>query len=396
MRKIPIDQLKPGMTLARTIFNDVGSVLLQRGVILSEAYINALRRRGFVAVFVRDGIADDIQPQEMISQRVRVAVRRHLRAIFVTLQRYNEECGGSEDCLKSGLGERIAPLIKQLCNDVENIVDEILSTEAISGIISLRSHDNYTFEHSVDVTVSGVLLGRKLHLPLDNLRQLALGCLLHDIGKLLVPQGILNKVEPLSISELAIIQQHPRLGYDIARHIVPPEQLPACHVVYQHHERQDGTGYPRGLQGGNGISVRRPGQEFVETGRILPIAEIAAVADVYSALASDRPYRPALEPSSIVTCLNKMAGNHLNREMVMHFTSIVPPFPVGSRVVITSGKLKGYSGVVAEVNPAKIHQPVVRIIFDPQRKEIAPFLVDTSQEPKIEIANDATEWPVAL
>ncbi|MCL5960782.1 MAG: HD-GYP domain-containing protein, partial [Chloroflexi bacterium] len=378
MKRVSVSELKAGDVLGRAIYNEKGATLLQRGVTLNRRYVEAIRQRGFLSVYICDGIADDVEPQEIVSEKVRVAARKHLHDVFTLVRRASEESQDSHPSWATRLNGTVAPLVQQLRRDVESIIYEVLSTDAVSGVISLKSHDNYTFEHSVEVTVAGVLLGKRLGLPFQTLQQLALGCLLHDIGKLVVPQDILNKSGGLSEEEFAVVRQHPQIGYEMVQEIVPSYQVLARHVILQHHERQDGTGYPHGRKGYNSI-LRHSTHRFMEPWRILLVAEIAAVADVYSALASDRPYRPAMESAEIVSCLQEMAGSHLNSQIVTHFLSVLPVYPIGTQVAITSGELEGWRGVVIETNPSAVDRPVVRILFDPDGQEIAPFEVDTSK-----------------
>jgi len=278
----------------------------------------------------------------------------------------------------------MAPHVAQLYRDVEMIIDEVANAETLSGVVSLKSHDSYTYEHSIEVTVAGVMLGQRLHLSSNDIRQLALGCLCHDIGKTIVPPEILAKPDRLTPEEFALVKQHPQAGYDTMRQITGEDAVIARSVVWQHHERQDGTGYPRGLRGTNEFQYPSPprfGQWLM-----VPAAEIAAVADVYSALASDRPYRPALEISDVIATLQKMAGPHLNRELVKRFLSMLPTYPVGSEVVVITGRLQGHRGIVTEVSASDIHRPIVRILFDPEGNKVTPFVVDTRVERDVELA----------
>src|SRR5262249_4815745 len=147
---------------------------------------------------------------------------------------------------------------------------------------------------------------------------------------------------------------------------VQPNDVLVNQVALQHHERQDGHGYPRRLAGNNRVS--RP--KFGNEGRILLIAEIASVADVYDALASERPYRGALAPEAVGETLQAMAGSYLNSELVEVFLSAVPRFPVGMTVRVASGRLAGASGVVARVNRRALDRPVVRLTRDADGRPI--------------------------
>lgn len=385
MRKAYLDELRAGMVLARTIYNDRGDTLLSQGVKLSASYINALRSLGYYAVFIRDGIGDDIEPPEIISEQVRVATYKHVRDLFTVVQNVTPQPSkDGKQTAPAQLVDKAAPQLPKLYRDVEKIVDEVMTADTLSGVASLKTHDSYTFEHSLEVTVAGVLLGKRLYLSLNELHQLALGCLCHDIGKTTVPAEVLAKPGRLTEEEFALVKQHPTAGYEATQQFMGASDIIARHIVWQHHERQDGTGYPRGLRGDNrfGASMEsRFGKQL-----ILPAAEIAAVADVYSALASDRPYRRALTPSEIVAAMREMAGTHLNRELVRRFFSILPAFPVGTEVVVISSKLEGHRGVVTATSSADIQRPTIRILFDQYGRKVPPFEVNTAVDKEIELA----------
>src|SRR3954449_10808046 len=190
---------------------------------------------------------------------------------------------------------------------------EILETSTVASLDSLRTHSDYTFEHSVEVAIVAILLGRHLGLPIPQIRELALGALLHDIGKISIDQAILNKPGRLTTGEFDPIKEHPSLGFERVRRLPLPSILPA-HVAFQHHERQDGSGYPRGLVGNN--RILRLEAERLRPSRIVLIAEIAAVADVFCALVSERPYKPAFPLDRVRLMLQQLAGSHLNRDVV--------------------------------------------------------------------------------
>lgn len=385
MRKVYIDHLRPGLILGKTIYNDRGDILLTRGVALTSRYIDALRAQGLYAAYVLDGFADDVEPPDLLSDRVRTATYKHVRDLFDVA--YLAAPRSLQGFALEGVSDFVSamrPRLAQLYSDVERIVDEVSSIATISGVATLKSHDTYTFEHSIEVTVVGVMLGDRLFMPPDDLRQLALGCLCHDIGKLVVPPEILLKASRLTPEEMQVVEQHPQAGFEAVQQITSGTDIIARQVVWQHHERQDGSGYPRHLHGENRYAARK--QVGRPKGLMLPAAEIAAVADVYSALASDRPYRAALDPPSILTTLHQMSGTHLNREIVSRFLSILPAYPVGTEVVVISNKLRGYRGIVSELNPKDIHRPRVRILFDRAGRAIAPDEVNTSEDRDIELA----------
>jgi HD-GYP domain-containing protein (c-di-GMP phosphodiesterase class II) len=387
MQKLPVDKARPGMVLGKTLYNERGDVLLSRGVTLTAQYIAALKEHGFYTIHVHDGVADDVEPPDILSPRLRNLAGKHLHDVFSLIESVSEvQDEGKQRELMIEAAEAAKPQFAVLYRDVEQIVENVANAETLSGMASLRNHDSYTYDHSLEVTIAGVLLGHRLFLPAQELHQLALGCLCHDIGKLIIPKAILTKPSRLSVEEFSLMRRHPQAGYEAVQHLMGPSDIIARNVVRQHHERQDGTGYPRGLKGSNRFAS---GRQRYGRGLILPAAEIAGVADVYAALASDRPYRQAMAPAEIVNTIQGMAGSHLNREIVTRFLTVLPTYPISTEVVVISPKLRGYRGIVTDVHPAHLSRPTVRLVFDPQGRTIAPFEVDTSREKDIEIATSS-------
>jgi hypothetical protein len=157
----------------------------------------------------------------------------------------------------------------------------------------------------------------------------------------------------------------------------------ANHIAFQHHERQDGSGYPRGLRGAN--SLKRLEQDKYNRDRIHPLAEITAVADVYSAVSSDRPYRPALAPETAGRTIRELAGHHLNHEVVRCFSASIPVFPVGAVIQIEGGRYDGFRGVVVENRPGRLDKPTVRLTVDRRGALLDPDDFATFTDPDCEL-----------
>jgi HD-GYP domain-containing protein (c-di-GMP phosphodiesterase class II) len=381
-----VERLRPGAILGRTILDGSGRALLVAGTPLTERYIQALRRHGVLSVLVQDGFADDVVPDDIVTERVRSTLTGHVATAFdrVAIVAAEQAGGaGGVDGAVDRLGERPLDIghegersISDLYADVEHLIAEILEHDTIAGLESLKTHNEYTFQHSVDVAVVGVLLGKRVGLPVGRLRELALGCLLHDIGKTYIDVAILDKPGALTPEEFAAVKEHPRMGFELVRRMPVHSILPA-HVAYQHHEQQAGGGYPRGLVGRNriGSRVRR---EQVGAGHMLLIAEIAAIADVYSALISDRPYRPAMSPDRVADVLGGMAGAHLNRELVAELRQLVPSYPVGHWIEVTQGTFTGWRGVVTQVHRGRVDEPTIRLHLDERGEAVSsPVELDT-------------------
>lgn len=188
-----------------------------------------------------------------------------------------------------------------------NMVDLILTNErSILNLLSLGTHDYYTFTHCVNVAVFGLGLWLKIGRGNDfDLRDFTLGCILHDVGKTLVPEEILRKPGRLDAREFAEIQKHPQHGYDLMKEsLSSPVSLD---VILHHHEKVGGNGYPHGLRGDN----------------ISDHAKVAAIADVYDALTTNRPYCSARPPfNAILTMKEKMVG-HFEQDKFVQFISFL-------------------------------------------------------------------------
>ncbi len=369
MHRVPVELLTPGMQLGRSLYNHRGDVLLARATPLDQAFIDGVRQRGYRFVYVMDGIADDVEPLGLVSQRLRSKTLNNLDSMFKLMAEATQPLRDQAAVdgahvlheLPTKLGGAVEKQIKRLESDVEQLLAEVFDAQIFQGVAALKSHDNYTFEHSIDVAVYGVMLGRKLALEYDYLKDLALGCLLHDIGKIHVDDRILNKPGKLSPAEFRQVMRHTVLGFQLVRQMPISSPRPA-HVALQHHEHQDGQGYPNHLTGSNRLS-RTPRERF-DPARIILVAELAAVADVCSALSSDRPQRVALPPADVLKTLRSLSGSHLNREAVDAFGSMVEVFPVGVHVRFRGGKYGGCYGVVVSCSPGAPNRPLVRLLFD--------------------------------
>jgi HD-GYP domain-containing protein (c-di-GMP phosphodiesterase class II) len=392
-----ISQLRPGQVVARAIYTERGEVLLGAGSILNQFFIEKLRDRGVISVFLRDGLGDDIAPNDIVSEELRASTVTHLARAFDVMstlatntKQNNKDRPQTVDDLVYRLGERPLDLppsgvntLQALYQDIEALMNEILESNTIASLESLKTHNDYTFQHSVDVSVLGILLGRTAGLPRDQLRELALGCLLHDLGKMYIDEAILDKPGRLTPEEFDEIKKHPQMGFELIRRMPVFSILPA-HVAFQHHERQDGAGYPRGLIGNN--QLQRSLSERMNPKRMLLIAEIAAVADVYSALTSDRPYRPAMPLDKVAQIIGEMSGPHLNGDVVGLLLHTIPMFPVGHWVEVVTGKYRGWRGVVSELSVDALHQPAIRLLLDERGDRVpTPVEVDLRMHEDLKI-----------
>lgn len=192
--------------------------------------------------------------------------------------------------------------------DVGNIfTDAVENRHVLVHLSSLREHDSYTFGHSINVCIFSVMIGLKMRLPGEQLSEIAIGALLHDLGKLLIPPEILTKRGPLTADEWRRVRRHCEDAFALLG-IQRGLPFTAAQIAGQHHENYDGSGYPRGLAGE----------------QIHPYARIVAVADNFDAVTTDRPYRRAFLPHQAGQILRYSQGTKLDPRVVDAFFEALP------------------------------------------------------------------------
>lgn len=331
MRKISIDLVRPGMKVGRSIYNSNGQVLLQAGVILTQRYIHRLKLLGIPAVYIDDGWLPDIQVSDVISEEIRAKVTRKVRDFF---SNKNECC--------SAISRNIVG-IKDIGNTVNEIIDQLLySSDIVVNLTDIRSLDEYTFGHSVNVCVLALITGIHLGYSKAKLFHLGMGALLHDIGKIKVPKHILNKPGKLTDEEFNEIKKHSTYGYEILHKNPNVSRLSAL-VAHQHHERYNGQGYPNGLKKDD----------------IHEFAKITGMVDMYDALTADRVYRRAYSPHEAYEMISASGDQFFDLYLIKAFLHHIAAYPAGTLVKLNSGEI----AVVVDNIPGYTKQPKVCILF---------------------------------
>lgn len=221
--------------------------------------------------------------------------------------------------------------------------------DALLSLTRLKSFDEYTFTHSVNVTVLAIALARELGFSREQVDVIGFGAMLHDVGKMSVPESILNKPGKLTHKERIEIQKHPAKGYEILKErgdIPEAAQL----MAYEHHEKADGNGYPCG-------------KKLVQ---LQPESILTGVVDVYDALTSARVYKPGVNPPHALTFLKARAEGEYRPDYVDKFIEVIGIFPVGSVVEFNTGQI----GIVKEINRDSLFKPYVILIMNAQGKKI--------------------------
>jgi HD-GYP domain-containing protein (c-di-GMP phosphodiesterase class II) len=249
--------------------------------------------------------------------------------------------------------DKVAPV-------VESITESILrNAGALLSLLRIKSKDDYTFLHSVSVCTLLVAFCGSRKMDEDTIYQAGLGGLLHDTGKALVPDRILNKPGRLTDAEFAIVKKHPRDGYDFLLQTPGIGPIP-LDITLHHHERCDGSGYPE-QQGGEALSE---------------LAQMAAIVDVYDAITSDRCYHKGIPAAEALRKIHEWSKFHFNPLLAQEFMRCIGIYPVGTMVMLESGKL----GVVVEPHESNLLTPKVNAFFSTKSLTyVRPHTIDLSR-----------------
>ena len=371
IKRIPISALKVGMYIT-DLNNDwiPHNTQRKKGVIKREETIEKIRRMGVQYVYIdvsRGADCQDSEPAAEVDRRNETALQNAgalkpgyapkapLAEEIIIAQRVHSQAqnlvGSFMNNVKIGGAIDVAP-IHQLADELQNSV--LRNANALSCLGRIREKDNYLLEHSVNLSVLMSLFGSYRKLAADILHQTIVGALLHDLGKILTPDEILHKPGRLTAEEFEVMKLHARHSRDI---LASTEGIGEIAVITaaQHHEKLDGSGYPEGLKG----------EEITEYGRMV------AITDVYDAITSDRVYHKGMTPTQGLKKLLEWSGDHLDPVLVKQFIRCIGLYPVGSLVLLESGRL----GVVVETNDADQRLPVVRVMYHTRFR--LPITVET-------------------
>ncbi|MQN01253.1 MAG: HD-GYP domain-containing protein [bacterium LCO1.1] len=323
MRYVLVKNLEPDMVLGQEIYDSDGRLLLSKHTVLNEDNISFIIFTGVPGVYIDEEFSEDAKAEEVVGSEVRRAALRIVHDVFI----------------KAGRHEAASE--KELSQVVDRITDDVISdNDVVENLITIRTHDGYTYFHSVDVAILSGVLGARLGLNEQDLRDIVTAGFLHDVGKVFISEDILNAPRKLTPDERTKMMDHPRMGYDFLKDKYNFNE----HVlqgVYQHHEWFNGGGYPRRIAGND----------------ILFLARIIKVADVYDAMTGKRSYHNPYLPSDVLEYIMGRNGMEFDPVVVHMMSRELCVYPVGCEVELSNG----FRAVVLANRRGSIMRPKVKI-----------------------------------
>lgn len=315
-------QLKPGMRIDQSIEDRLGRVLVAKGSLLDEYVIDSMLKLGIMSVYISEG-----EPEEQPKEEPTCPLAQRNIAQYRTEDK-------SKVSLSNSVRKRVSEGIQYIYNNTESqhfsdttdtITNDLMSAiennDAVAiDIGALKTSDEYTFKHSVDVATIAMVLAKQQGFSKKQIYEIGVAGLLHDIGKTKVPLEILNKPGKLDDQEFAIMKQHSVFGYKMIKD--RSEYNNAISIgILQHHEKINGKGYPMG----------------VANEQITKYAKILSVADIYDALVTERPYKKAFSQRAAIELIMTMT-EELDMVAMQSFLDSIILYPVDSIVELSNGE----------------------------------------------------------
>ena len=345
---------------------------------ISAPLITKLDSMGYSFVYIEEEGTEEIIPENVLSDETwdnaLLAVSRYYEKISSTIKELSKKNDRkSVDIMEIGMLSFPLPKSSLLRESVRDIIEDLFIIGKVEGYntISGVSRTNAIHNHVLNVTVISLLIGSEYGFVDSEQNVLGMGALLHDIGKAVLPGIYEKRYWELDPPDQKEVQKHPLLGERLlseARSISEAERQ----IIVQHHERQDGSGYPFGLKGKNDKPVRSP---YHEANRIFRFAEIVAVANVFDNLVSGNYSQHRFTPEEALKELNREAGTGLNSDVVRVLGNLVTLYPVGSNVKIqkhSDSNLTGAQGIVAKSDTKDSREVEIILLYDGNGKHIQP------------------------
>jgi len=394
MYQIALKELRAGHVLARSIYRDTGEIMLSNGFRMTPDVSTKLAAIGIDRIWVQEEGLEDLESEDLIPE---ATINQSVLLLRKTILDFRSKVG-----LIKANSEEPVPTPEQILSKPEAIKEALniaafrkvaaeiyqelkKADPSLLHITGTRSLGNFYEQQAIDCAIVAALLAKRYNFNPDEVEDIILAVLLMDIGYFILPDHALSLNSKLSLQELELKKQHPNYGYEIIK--ICNLSLICANVALQHHERQDGGGYPRKLTGTNSPPVRTTGPTI--KGTMNRYAEIAAVALDYISLIFPPPGVTAQTPINSIKFLVRLSGAKLNSSITETLIAMIPVYSSGDRIKVTSdetGELKGYIGIVMRSNTKEQNKPAIVLIYDRNGEKIPPISINLWERKDIDIA----------
>lgn len=331
-----MNSIQSGAIIAQDVYGNDGVLLIKKGTEYRNHFAPRFKEAGVQEIFIEasgemsketvDHIRKSLNIQDVIHEKTRSHAQNQIKK---TMLRFKTVTNND---------------LQKISSIVEEMIEQLLDQkDFVFALSQLRSVDDYTYQHSVNVGVLSLIIGIDLMLTKDQLKHLGTGAILHDIGKIMIPEDIIKKPAKLTFDEFTEVKKHTLYGYEILMQTNIAEE--AAQIALHHHEKFDGTGYCWGLR---------------ET-KIPLFARIVSVADVYDAMSNDRVYKKRMMPDKVFREITHLGDKHFDTQIMETFAKHISIYPTGTGVILNSG----HRGIVLHQNKLYPESPVVRV-FTPK------------------------------
>jgi len=362
MRIVPIEYAN-GCVLAEDLYDKNGRMLMKLGAGLTDKNIEKIKATQVYSVYIHDKYSTSVITPA-VDSHLKNKTMVEMKNLFEAIRKTQLPGGGDYKTIDkhfNKLFEYADDIMYELPKRKHHYID----------YVDIKSTDSYTYAHSLNVAVISYLLAQEAKISQLRLKDLFIGALFQDIGMSFINEKLFMKKGKLDVQEFIKIKEHPQLGYNFIKDLSFTNAYIKV-IVYQHHEKNDGSGYPNGLK----------------EDEINPLAKLVSIADVYDAMTSDRIYARATTPADALEYIMGAAGRHFDFGMTQKFIKNVIPYPKGSLVKMNTGHI----ALVEDINYELPLRPFIRLI-NQSNKDLERGMIDLRDEKNLVISSLQFELP---
>lgn len=352
MRRVSIANLLEGMVLAQPVYSSTGAMLIPGKMVIADHHIKNLKNRGVSEVWIEDPRMDGVIIQDAVSDHIKIKALQTVRSLY---QKAKKNRDAREVAIPDAI---ISGIASDLLDDIVAAKGKVLNT-----FYPAASSEDYLPVHTVNVTMLAMTIGRQMGLNDMALFDLGIGALLYDLGMAFLPDDLIIGKGHFTDEEFNELKNHTVYGFSALQKNTAISAT-AQSIALQHHEKFDGTGYPKGLLGAD----------------IHQFARIISVADVYDSLLSDRPYRKRFQPHQAYEYIMTAGGFDFDLDVIQAFTMCIAPYQLGSMVMLNTGE----KGVISKVTWGLATRPTIRVFYNAKGEDVTTKLdIDLACKPSV-------------